>query len=211
MAVREGWRLYETPLGELRVYTHPCVYEPSDDTFLAIEALARLPEVKTDIRAAVDMGTGTGILALAITRIYPEAFIVATDINPHALQAANKTLQASKASVVACRWASCLRPRFDLAVVNPPYLPVEDQLDQCPELSKSWSGSPGILEEACREATRVAGAVVLVYSSLSQWSPHDCLREAGFEVVYGAGESFFMEKLYAVMAVRGSGAWTGYG
>jgi len=199
--------VYEWAGLRLRVFTHPCVYEPSDDTRLAVEALAALrPRWRGSIRLAADLGAGTGALALATSLLYG-AWVVATDISPWAVEASRRTLSA-RGAVVACSWARCLSPGFDLAVVNPPYLPRGEPVRACGGwLDLAWSGGAEAVREACLEATRVAGRVVIVYSSLTGWSPEECLEARGFKVIYRASEAYFMEELRVVAAEAAVG-WT---
>ncbi len=200
------WRVYEAAGLRLRVYTHPCVYEPGDDSLLAVEAMARAPW--RGVARAVDLGSGTGILGLAAATLYG-ASVVAVDSNPWAARASALTL-GSAGSAIQCDWGSCLLPGFDLAVSNPPYLPVEDRLPgECgTELARAWSGGARAAREACEAAARLAPRVVLVYSSLTGWSPEECLERRGFRVVARLAKRFFMETVFAV-AAEAAGRWTG--
>lgn len=77
----------------------------------------------------LDIGTGTGLLALMMAQRLPEAQITAVDIHPSAVQQANENFERS-------RWAKRLTavqanichyhpPRsFDLIICNPPYFAV---------------------------------------------------------------------------------------
>src|SRR5271170_5113016 len=71
--------------------------------------------------AFLEIGTGTGYLALAAAR--RGARVVATDRNPHALRALSVTARAEHLDLVAVR-TDLARGlgRFDRIVANPPYL-----------------------------------------------------------------------------------------
>jgi release factor glutamine methyltransferase len=92
-------------------------------------------------RRIVDLGTGSGILAVSLALERPGARVVAADRSPSALAltAANARRHGVAACVlpVASDWLSAFqrRPLFDLAVANPPYVPVTD----APHLSKTVS------------------------------------------------------------------------
>ena len=92
-------------------------------------------------RRIVDLGTGSGILAVSLALERPGARVVATDRSPSALAlaAANARRHGVGARVlpVASDWLLAFprRPLFDLAVANPPYVPVTD----APHLSKTVS------------------------------------------------------------------------
>ena len=92
-------------------------------------------------RRIVDLGTGSGILAVSLALERPGARIVATDRSPSALAltAANARRHGVGGRVmpVASDWLSAFSRRllFDLVVANPPYVPVTDT----PHLSKTVS------------------------------------------------------------------------
>lgn len=196
-----GWETVEAGGLRFRVRVHPCVYPPSEDTLLAIRLLESLRGRWGRLGLAADLGSGTGALGLAASLIYG-SWVVATDINPWAVEATRETL-GGRGVALRCHWASCLGPGFDLAIANPPYLPVEDRLGECGGwLERAWSGGPGAVEEACLEASRVADRVVIVYSSLTGWDPGECLARRGMRLVAKLSEHYFMEEIVAVAGER---------
>lgn len=76
----------------------------------------------------VDLGTGSGAIALSIARERPEAEVWATDLDPAALELAAANRERTGAAVELCRgsWYAALpqrlRGRVDLVVSNPPYV-----------------------------------------------------------------------------------------
>ncbi len=200
-----AWRLFETPLGIVRVYTSNCAYEPAEDSFLAIRIASKLiKKINLKPRIILDIGSGTGILGISISQEYG-SYVIGVDINPYAVKATRETL-GSRGVAIQCNWASCFKGPFDLSIMNPPYLPVHDELRDCPELSLSWGASPDILEGACESIARVSRSLVIVYSSLSGWTPFECLGRFGFKAIVSGGMRFFMEKIYAVGAWRHQGS-----
>jgi release factor glutamine methyltransferase len=200
--------LLETPVGRVRVFLHPCVYEPAEDSMLAIRVAVELVERSgSKPQLLLDAGSGSGVIGASLARVYG-SFVVAVDINPYAVAASAKTLNGMGVAI-RCDWAKCLRSVFDLAILNPPYLPVKDDYEKCPYLPLSWGSLPGELERACRSVARVARRIVLVYSSLSGWDPGKCLEDMGFNIIVSREEAFFMERIIAVGAVRGNAGWTG--
>jgi release factor glutamine methyltransferase len=116
------------------------VLTPRPDTEVLVEAaLARMPDLERAWRV-LDVGTGSGAIALSLARERPNARIVATDVSPEALQIAR--LNADELQVgesVRFREGSLFDPvrgeRFELIVSNPPYLArsIAESLD--PELA----------------------------------------------------------------------------
>ncbi len=61
-----------------------------------LEALAGLAQRRQRVARVADLGTGTGILAMAAARRWPKAKVIASDIDPLAVQVARQNLQLSK-------------------------------------------------------------------------------------------------------------------
>lgn len=113
---REFWSL------ELQVDARVLV--PRPDTELLVErALVHLP---TNHRCEVlDLGTGSGAIALAIARERPLAHVAAADVSRAALEIAALNARRLNLAVQFFQsdWYAALAPRrFDLIVSNPPYI-----------------------------------------------------------------------------------------
>jgi release factor glutamine methyltransferase len=125
---REFWGL---PLA-----VSPAVLIPRPETETLVEqALARLPEER-DTRV-LDLGTGSGAIALAIAHSRPRATVLATDASPEALAIArNNAVRLGIANVrfLLSDWYECVpspdddpaAARFDLIASNPPYVVAGD-------------------------------------------------------------------------------------
>ncbi|HEY0585176.1 MAG TPA: peptide chain release factor N(5)-glutamine methyltransferase [Pseudoduganella sp.] len=102
--------------------TTPAVLIPRPDTELLVElALVRLPP-----RGRVlDMGTGSGAIAVAIAHSRPDASVTALDVSQDALAVAARNAQRNNAKVRCLHsdwYAAVGGEQFDLIVSNPPYI-----------------------------------------------------------------------------------------
>jgi release factor glutamine methyltransferase len=115
--------------------------EPRPDTEVLVDLV--LPHLKAFAaqRGSVrllDMGTGTGAIALALLHEVPQATATATDISPGALEtAAANAAQlglAARFSPLRSDWFGSVDGRFDLIVSNPPYIETADIAGLAPEV-----------------------------------------------------------------------------
>lgn len=109
----------------------PAVLIPRPETETLVEvALAFLP--KDGAVRVLDLGTGSGAVALAIAHERPKASIVATDVAPAALELARdnaQRLSIGNVAFVSSDWYAQLPAepaQFDLIVSNPPYVDASD-------------------------------------------------------------------------------------
>ncbi|WP_075255674.1 peptide chain release factor N(5)-glutamine methyltransferase [Herbaspirillum camelliae] len=110
---------------DLRV--SPDVLIPRPDTELLVElALERLPQGGS----ALDMGTGSGAIAVAIAHTRPDAQVTALDASPAALAIAreNASTHQVRVRLLESDWYGALEEAqpFDLIVSNPPYIVAGD-------------------------------------------------------------------------------------
>lgn len=98
----------------------PEVYSPSDDTFLMLDVLSKMAVEEKEV---LDVGTGSGILALYCAM--RGAHVTATDIDEKALHHASQAAQDLQVSlhVALSDIFSNVIGHFDLIIFNPPYLP----------------------------------------------------------------------------------------
>ncbi len=107
----------------------PATLIPRADTERLVElALERLAPDR--ILQIVDLGTGSGAIALAIASERPQAQVLATDASEAALAVARANAQAHGLANVAFACGDWLAPlhgrRFDLIASNPPYIAAGD-------------------------------------------------------------------------------------
>jgi release factor glutamine methyltransferase len=108
----------------------PDVLIPRPDTELLIElSLAQIPANQPC--RIVDLGTGSGIIAITLAAERPYAQVSATDISATALQIAKANALKHKVGHIQfyqSNWFESIPAgKFDLIVSNPPYLAVDDE------------------------------------------------------------------------------------
>ncbi len=143
---------------------------PRADTEILVEEALRVAQARDHI---LDVGTGSGAVAVAMSRELPQAWIVATDRSPEAATAAAGNAEraglADRVSIVVADLLEPLRGPFDLIVSNPPYIP-EDEFRELP---------PGVREYEPKEALWAPGDGTALHRRLISGAP-SVLKEGGW-------------------------------
>jgi release factor glutamine methyltransferase len=112
----------------LELEVGPGVLIPRPETEILVEVSLEELGRRGDPRV-LDVGTGSGAIALAIAVGAPDAHVVATDVSASALAVARRNVERlGMAGRVEIRLADCFMDggeplgRFDLIVSNPPYV-----------------------------------------------------------------------------------------
>ena len=171
------------------------VYKPGEDSYL----LQRWVE-KLVTGSMLDMGTGSGIQAVTAASKKEVTHVLAVDINPAALIAAEKRAHINnvqaKIDFLHSDLFENVKGMYDWILFNTPYLPSEGDADEA-----SWAGgetggeiirrflgeAPGFLENR--------GSVLMIYSSLSGLTDAD-FNNYCFTLLEEIG--LFFEKIYCV-------------
>ena len=132
---RGFWRL------DLKVTRDVLDPRPDSETLID-EALRRLPDKKAPLRI-LDLGTGSGCLALALLCELPLAKAVGTDRSEAALEIARENarlngldgrFEALALDWTANGWTDGLDPPFDVIISNPPYIAETERGTLSPEV-----------------------------------------------------------------------------
>ncbi len=124
-------------IGEREFYGRPFrvtrdVLIPRPETEGVVDAARRcLASVSADIPTVVDVGTGSGCLAITVALESPRARVVATDISAPALDVARENARrlgaADRITFLQGALVANVPGPIDLVVSNPPYVPSGDR------------------------------------------------------------------------------------
>jgi release factor glutamine methyltransferase len=162
---------------------------PRPETEIVVErCLALLDGIEAP--RIVDVGTGTGAIALALKQERPDAIVVATDVSADALALAQENAEANELDVrfVEGDLLAGVDGPFDLVVSNPPYVGAEEFDALEPEV-RDWEPRGALVDEGqtvrlARDARSVlAGWLVLEVHEERAQTLSDELAKLGFEGV----------------------------
>jgi release factor glutamine methyltransferase len=191
-----------------RLVVHPTVFHPR--YFLTSEFFAAFIG-RQDLRGkrVIDVGTGSGILALAAARA-GAASVVALDINPNAARTARENAQLNglgeRVTAVCANLLAALAPRplFDVIISSPPSFPGEplDLADRAWHAGPAYRDIAALFEQA-RERLAPGGRCYILLSSDSDLEFLGTLMErARFRAHVVAEQSILVESfiLYELRA-----------
>jgi release factor glutamine methyltransferase len=120
---------------------------PRPETEIVVERCLALLEGIESPRV-VDVGTGTGAIALALKQERPDAVVVATDISADALELARENALANELEVelVEGDLLAGIAGPLDLIVSNPPYVGAEE-LDALEPEVRDWEPRGALVDE----------------------------------------------------------------
>jgi len=164
------------------------IYEPREDSFLLQKYVERYSRGKV-----LDIGTGSGIQALTAMKKTKE--VLAVDIDESSvIYAISKGINAIQSNLF-----QNVNGRFDLIILNPPYLPKD--INENKEVARLVSGGKEgkeLIEEffsKVRAYLNKDGKVLVVFSSLSG-DVLGCIKRNNFNYKKLDEQSFFFEKLF---------------
>jgi release factor glutamine methyltransferase len=152
------------------LFCPPGVYRAQSDTELLSGRLARHAAGRT----VLDLGTGTGALALAAWRA-GAASVTAVDLSRRCVAATRLNCLLHGASVRVHRgdlYGPVRRRRYELIVANPPYVPSETAVLPRHRPGRSWDAGPdgrAVLDRICDGAAEHLdphGVLLVVHSQV---------------------------------------------
>lgn len=175
---------------EILISTKEGVYEPSDDTFLMLDAL---DGVDRPLGSALELGTGTGIVAIYCAK--RGACVTATDINEYALSLSKENAGlngvAERIKFVKSDLFDNVDGSFDTMIFNPPYLPEEEPRDTALDGGKEGYELAERFLEDMPGHLKKDGRCYLLLSSIDE--PEILLRAYKHRAI--AEKRFFFERL----------------
>jgi release factor glutamine methyltransferase len=145
----------------------PDVLIPRPETELIVEETLTLVGRDTCPRI-VDVGTGSGCIAVALAREVPGAHVIATDVSPAALTVARRNAVrhgvADRVTFVETSFFEGIEGGADVIVSNPPYVPLVSEPGLTPEIREYepplavYSGEDGL--EGVRSVLTGAASVL---------------------------------------------------
>ena len=122
---------------DIRLQVEPGVLIPRPETELLVDHVLRYM-ARTDRPRIVDLGTGSGAIALCLASALPEARVLAIDASSRALAIAKGNAESlglrDRVSFRLGNWLEALDLEADCIVANPPYLTDVEWESAAPEV-----------------------------------------------------------------------------
>ncbi len=138
----------------LEFAVNPAVLIPRPETELLVEKVIALAQQQPGARL-IDLGTGSGCIAIALAKHLPQARLVAVDSSAAALATARTNAQCHQvaervefrlADMCAARALASAEP-FDFVVSNPPYVLWQEREELQPEIREHEPAAALFVEE----------------------------------------------------------------
>ncbi|MCS6903393.1 MAG: peptide chain release factor N(5)-glutamine methyltransferase [Candidatus Bipolaricaulota bacterium] len=114
--------LGSVPFYNVELKLSPAVLIPRPETEELVDRIVK--DFRAPPSRVLDLGTGSGAIAIALAKTWPQSRIVAIDVSEEALALARQNALANGVQIEFVRsdWYSALTDSFDLIVSNPPYV-----------------------------------------------------------------------------------------
>lgn len=121
--------LAEGPFLHFNLKVNPHVLIPRPETEELVISIQTYFKTHPHPRRILDVGTGSGCIAIALKSFFPYAYVEAWDISPEAVEVAQENTVNHHADVhvkVKDMLETWDTQEWDLVVSNPPYIPFQD-------------------------------------------------------------------------------------
>ncbi len=187
---------------------NPSVLIPRPETEGLVELV--LPMLATGARV-LDIGTGSGAIAITIKKLFPTAEVHATDIDTGALETANANAQCLGCDICfhICDLMPDSEELWDIIISNPPYITVEEFATLDAEV-RLWEPSQALLA-GCDGLDVYRRLIPLAFAHLKPggllalehgYSQREAItriaRDCGYKVVF-AGEDLAGRHRYLIL------------
>ncbi len=186
---------------------HPSMplYNPQEDSDLLVRAVKA--HAFGDI---LDMGSGSGIQALAAAEKAEVKRVLAVDIDEESLAYLGGRIENKKITVLKSDLFGNIdqKDSFDTIICNPPYLP-QDPADEHQALYGGPQGYELIVRflEQAKAHLKQGGIILLLFSSLTNKERVDQeLKRLGYRSAELLMEAHFFERLYVYLIRRNDDA-----
>ena len=103
---------------------------PRQDTELLIDLVLKKYDKESKLNI-LDLGTGSGVIGITLSKLYPNSMITISDISSKALNVANKNIKNHNVTNIRSLesdWFDSFKEKelFDLILTNPPYISKDD-------------------------------------------------------------------------------------
>jgi release factor glutamine methyltransferase len=146
----------------LTLKVDPRALIPRPETEIVVErCLERLRGV--DAPKVLDVGTGSGAIALALVDEHPGVDVTAIDVSPEAVTLARENAQSAGAEITFFEYdlhTGLPSGPFDLVVSNPPYVAAEELATLMPDV-RDYEPHVALVGEGVTEAVATGARVVL--------------------------------------------------
>ncbi len=194
------------PFRQLELRVGPGVFVPRPETEqvvqFAIDTMRAVPHARP---RAVDLGTGSGAIALAIASEVPTSEVWAVELSPEARRWSAVNIERygqgrvslvagdlADANIVAADGSS-LDGTFDVVISNPPYIP-DAAIPRDPEVARFdpalalYGGDDGLdlvraLSHTALRLARPGGTLVIEHGELQASAVADILRADGWQAI----------------------------
>ena len=113
------------------------VLDPRPET----ESLIEIALQNGPFQRILDLGTGSGVLAVTLAAEWADARAIAVDISNEAIAIATKNAEAhdvaDRVNLIVSNWFDAVAGQFDLIVSNPPYIAAAEMANLSPDV-RNW-------------------------------------------------------------------------